>query len=81
MASDRYRRQTRIQKRSNYISDFIRHLARANAGDAIPRFDRVSGRLYARTRWRLVAVGGERRRKVFFDLRQTSFSITGGCAL
>lgn len=71
-----YRRQTRILP-GHADDDFIRHLARANAGDAIPRFDRVSEQLHARTRWRLVAVPGLVPDDVFFDhLANRRFPIT-----
>ena len=52
-----YSRQSRIA-RDHACEEFLEGLQLLNLGDRVPELTRVSDALYARTRWRLVAVPG-----------------------
>jgi phenylalanine-4-hydroxylase len=71
-----YRRQSRLLP-SHASADFITHLGRMEAEDAIPHFGRVSEKLHAATGWTLVAVPGLVPDDVFFDhLAHRRFPVT-----
>ncbi|PKR54178.1 phenylalanine 4-monooxygenase [Thalassospira marina] len=71
-----YQRQSAILP-GKAADDFIANLARMDAANAIPRFDKISEQLFAATGWRLVAVPGLVPDDAFFDhLANRRFPVT-----
>ena len=71
-----YQRQSHLVRRFA-CTEYLQSLERLQAGGAIPRFDAVSARLRAATRWELVAVPGLIPNHAFFDhLAHRRFPVT-----
>jgi phenylalanine-4-hydroxylase len=71
-----YQRQSAILP-GMAADDFIANLARMNAADGIPKFDKISEQLFAATGWRLVAVPGLVPDDAFFNhLANRRFPVT-----
>ncbi|WP_114089107.1 phenylalanine 4-monooxygenase [Thalassospira profundimaris] len=71
-----YQRQSTILP-GKAADDYIANLARMDAANAIPRFDKISEQLFAATGWRLVAVPGLVPDDAFFDhLANRRFPVT-----
>jgi phenylalanine-4-hydroxylase len=71
-----YQRQSAILP-GMAADDFIANLARMDAADGIPQFDKISVQLFAATGWQLVAVPGLVPDDVFFNhLANRRFPVT-----